>query len=74
VQTLLSYARSNQNVVFAISEVFENLHLFTLTQTQILTVSTGLTHKPNWPDGLNLSKVLDDNFYAVSKLCEYDNF
>jgi len=74
VQPLLSYARGNQNVVFTIAKVFENLHLFTLTQTQILTASTGLPHKPDRPDGLNHTKVLDDSLYTVSKLGKHDNF
>src|SRR5205807_4681084 len=74
VQTLLSYARGYQNVVFAISKVFENLHLFTLTQTQILAVSIGLPHKPDRPDGLDHTKILDNSLYTVPKLCEHDNF
>src|SRR5213592_1479005 len=43
VESLLTNTGRNQHVVFAVSEILKDLHLFTLRQTEIILISTGLT-------------------------------
>src|SRR5690242_20058149 len=73
MEPLFTNTGRHQNIVFAISEILEDLHLFALVHPRIVVASTGLAHESDCLDLVDPVQIICYAFDRVSKLSkDYD--
>ena len=73
VQSLFTYTSCHEQVVASLPKIFEDIHLLTLAQTDVICVASCLTDKADGRNTIQLVQSLDQRLDSISVLSEDDD-